>query len=164
MAVQDQLKGWGQGWTQITDPPRLTDQQWAATSVLGVILIVMAILQLIGFSGFRDWLDSVGFGAPAVWAVIIPLAELWAAAGLFRLRLPAAARTVSAWLAILVGGFWFIETLRLVSEGAVGQLTNSGLFGQYLSQSPGWWTVVEVTALLFWVVYSLKLTKSAWAR
>ncbi|HSX17777.1 MAG TPA: hypothetical protein VLE51_00240 [Candidatus Saccharimonadales bacterium] len=153
MASRVQLKGWG----EMADPPNLTSQQWNMTGLLGVILIVMAILQLIGFSDFKDWLDSVGLGAPTVWAIAIVVAEIWVGLTFFKLKLMNGFRVIGAWLAVLVSGFWFIETLRLVSEGAGGQLTNSGFFGKYLHQSPGWWTVLEASILLFWVAYSLRL-------
>ena len=158
MAVQAQLKG----WTEMVDPPKLTIRQWNIAGLAGVVLIVAAILQAIGFGDFRDWLESIGFGSPAVWAVGIIVAELWAAAGFFKLPLMTGFRMIGALLAILVAGFWFIQNLRLVSEGAAGELANSGFFGKFLQQSPGWWTVIEVTALLLLVVYSLRLT-SGWS-
>lgn len=152
------------GWTEMADPPNLTSQQWNLTGLLGVVLIVMAILQLIGFSDFKDWIDSIGLSGPAVWAVVIIIAEVAAAVGFFKLRLSFGLRMLSAWLAILVSGFWFVENLRLVSEGKAGHVANSGFFGKYLHQSPSWWTVIEVTVLLFWVVYSLELTKASWSK
>ncbi len=154
MAAQVQLKG----WTEMAAPAKLSNQQWNVTGLLGVVLIVMAILQVIGFSDFKDWFDSLGFGAPSLWAVVLIVAEVWAALGFFKLKLMNGFRAISMILAILVGGFWFVENLRLVSEGKAGQLMNSGFFGKYLHQSPGWWTVIEVTVFLFWIVYSLRLT------
>lgn len=145
------------GWTEMGTPPKLTSQQWNLCSLLGVILAVMALLQIISFGDFKDWLDSVGFGAPAVWAVSLIVAELWAALGFFKLPLMNGFRTVSGWLAIAVGGFWFLENLRLVSEGAADQVTNSGFFGKYLHQTPSWWTVLEVSILLFWILYCVRL-------
>lgn len=156
MAARVQLKGWG----TMAAPAKLSNQQWNITGVLGVVLVVMAILQVIGFSDFKNWLDGVGFGAPAVWAVVLIIAEVWAALGLFKLRMMTGLRMVSGALAILVAGFWFVENLRLVSEGKAGEVANSGFFGKYLTQSPGWWTVIEVTVLLFWVIYALRLTWS----
>ncbi len=160
MAAQYQLR-WNKDWGKMTTPTGLTDQEWGITSVLGVVLLVMALLQLIGFGVFRDWLSSVGFSGPAVWAVVIIVAEVWAAFGFFKLPLMNGFRAIGAWLTILVSGFWFIENMRLVSEGQAGVLANSGFFGKFLTQSPGWWTAVEVTVLLLWVVYSLRLT--AWS-
>lgn len=159
MAVQAQLKG----WTEMVDPPKLTTRQWNIAGLVGVVLIVMALLQAIGFGDFRDYLESIGLGAPAVWAVGIIVAELWAASGFFRLPLMTGFRIVGALLAIAVAGFWFVENLRLVSDGAAGDLASSGFFGRFLEQSPGWWTVTEVTALLVLVVYSLRLT-TRWSK
>ncbi|HEY5549751.1 MAG TPA: hypothetical protein VIK37_00895 [Candidatus Saccharimonadales bacterium] len=159
MAVQAQLKG----WTQMTVPQKLTSREWNITGLAGVVLIVMAVLQAIGFGDFRDWLESIGLDTPAVWAVGIIIAEVWAAISLFKLPLMTGFRMVGGLLAILVAGFWFVQNLRLVSEGAAGELSNSGFFGKFLEQSPSWWTVIEVTALLFLVVYSVNLV-SGWSK
>ncbi|MBI2285602.1 hypothetical protein HYU82_02155 [Candidatus Saccharibacteria bacterium] len=159
MAVQAQLKG----WTEMTDPPKLSTREWNITGLVGVVLIVMAVLQVIGFGDFRDWLESIGLGSPAVWAVGIIVAELWAAVGFFKLPVMTGFRMVSGLLAILVAGFWFVQNLRLVSEGAAGELSSSGLFGKFLEQSPGWWTVIEVSALLFLVAYGVNLA-SGWSK
>lgn len=155
MAVQAQIKG----WTKMADPPKLSMQQWNVIGLVGVVFIVAAILQAVSFNDFKDWLASIGLESPAVWASAIIVAELWAAVGLFKLPLMNGFRLVSGILAILVAGFWFIQNIRLVSEGASGELANSGFFGRFLQQSPGWWTVIEVTAFLLLVVYSLRLTK-----
>lgn len=154
MATRVQYKG----WAQASDPAKLTNQQWNVAGLLGVIFIVMAVLQIIGFSDFKGWFKAIGFSGPAVWAVVLILAELWAAVAMFKVRLSMGFRTLSAWLAVLVAGFWFIENLRLVSEAKSGLLQNSGFFGKYLPQSPGWWTVIEATIFLFWVIYAVRLT------
>jgi hypothetical protein len=62
-------------------------------------------------------------------------------------------------MAVLVSGFWFIENLFLVTSDTAKAAGNSGFFGKYLSQTPGWWTVVEVTIFLFWIVYAAELLK-----
>jgi hypothetical protein len=159
MAAQVQLKG----WAQMADPPRLTTREWNVAGLVGVVLIVTALLQAIGFGDFRDWLESIGLGSPAVWAVGIIVAEVWAAVGFFKLPLMNGFRMISSLLAILVAGFWFVQNLRLISEGAAGELSNSGFFGGFLKQSPGWWTVIEVTVFLILVTYSLRLT-SGWSK
>ncbi len=140
------------------EPPRLSNTQWNMTGLLGVLLIVMAILQLISFGSFKDWFAQVELAGPAVWAVVVILAELWAAAAFFKLRLSPLFRMVSSGLALLVAGFWFVENLQLIAGGAAGQLPSSGFFGRYLTQSPGWWTAVEVSLLFFWTVYAAGLT------
>jgi hypothetical protein len=154
MAVQAQFKG----WTQMADPPKLTSTQWNIAGLTGIILIVMAILQLIGFGDFKDWLGSIGLSSPAVWAVCLVIAELVGALAFFKLPILGGVRLLSGALAVLVAGFWFIQNLRLVSDGASGQLANSGYFGKFLNQAPGWWTVIEATAFLALVVYSVSLT------
>ena len=159
MAVQAQLKG----WTEMKNPPKLSTREWNITGLVGVVLIVMALLQAIGFTDFKDYLESIGLGSPVVWAVGIIVAELWAASNFFKLPLMTGFRIVGALLAIGVAGFWFVQNIRLVSEGAAGELSSSGFFGKFLEQSPGWWTVIEVTALLFLVVYGLGLT-TGWSK
>lgn len=149
-----QLKGWG----DMVDPPKLTNREWNMVGILGVVLVVMAILQVIGFSDFKVWLNSIGLGSPATWAVALIVAEVLAAVGFFKLKVMKGLRVVSSVLALLVAGFWFVENLRLVAQANAGELTNSGFFGKYLHQSPGWWTVLEVTIFLFWTIYAVKLT------
>ena len=142
----------------MADPPKLTSTQWNVAGLTGVILIVMAILQAIGFGDFKDWLESIGLGSPAVWAAGLIVAELIAAVGFFKLPLMNGLRLFSGALAVLVAGFWFIQNIRLVSDGAAGQAASSGFFGKFLQQSPGWWTVIEATAFLILVVYCVSLT------
>lgn len=154
MAARSQVKG----WTEMADPPKLSTQQWNFVGLLGVVLIVMAVLQAISFNDFADWLNSIGLGAENVWAVGLIAAEVLAAVGLFKLPLMAGFRMFSGLLALLVAGFWFIQNLRLISDGAAGQLPSSGLFGGFLEQTPGWWTVIMVTVLLLWTAYSVRLT------
>ena len=153
-ASQLQLKGWG----DMVDPPKLTNREWNMTGLLGVVLIVMAILQVIGFSDFKDWLDSIGLGSPVTWAVALIVAEVWAAVSFFKLKLMKGFRIIGGVLAVLVAGFWFFENLRLVAQANAGELTNSGFFGKFLHQSPGWWTVLEVSVFLFWTIYAVRLT------
>lgn len=153
-AKATQLKGWG----DMVVPPKLTSREWNITGLLGVVLIVMAILQVIGFSDFKDWLNSIGLDSPTTWAVVLIVAEVWAALGFFKLKLMKGFRLISSVLAVSVAGFWFVENLRLVAQVNAGELTNSGFFGKYLHQSPSWWTVLEVSVLLFWTIYAVKLT------
>ncbi|MBX4191126.1 hypothetical protein KW794_03485, partial [Candidatus Saccharibacteria bacterium] len=61
-------------------------------------------------------------------------------------------------LAVLVLGFWFVENLYLATSSG-GQLPSSGFFGNYLNQQPSWWSILEATILLFWVVYAAELLK-----
>lgn len=156
MSAADETKSsWG---VETVEPPKLTDTQWNLTGLLGIILILMAILQLVSFGSFKDWLGQVGLSGPTVWAILIIIAELWGAAAYFKVRLSPLFRAVSSLLAMLAAGFWFVENLQLIAGGAAGQLDSSGFFGHYLNQSPGWWTALEVTVLLFWTIYSVGLT------
>ncbi len=142
-----------------TPAPRLSAQQWNLVALVGIILIVMAILQLISFNSFKDWLGAIGLKSPATWGVGVIIAELFGAAGFFKLRLTYLVRLLSASLALLVGLFWFVESLQVVTSATAHNLTSSGFFGKYLHQTPGWWTVIEATVLLFWIVYALELSK-----
>jgi len=127
--------------------------------LLGIVFAVMIILQLIGFSGFKDWLTAIGFTSASSWAVIIIIVEVLGALSFFKLALPPIAKMVSWAAALVTGLFWFVENIRLVSDGTGTQLTSSGFFGKYLQQSPGWWTVIEVSIFLFWILYSLGFEK-----
>jgi hypothetical protein len=149
------------GWkVEAVDPPVLTNEQWSLVSLLGAVFLVMALLQLISFSDFKDALNNMGLASGATWAGCLILAELWAAAGLFKWRLSSLFRMVSASLAVLVSGFWFVENLQVVSNGTGQGLQNSGFFGRFLHQTPGWWTVLEVTLLLFWTLYTVGLFRA----
>lgn len=159
-AVQEQKMGWK---VEATDPRMLTTEQWTSVSLLGVIFLVMAILQLISFADFRDSLSNMGLSGASTWAAVIIMAELWGAAGFFKIRLSHLFRVVSGSLAVLVSLFWFVENLQLISSGYVTD-QSSGLFGRFLSQTPGWWTAIEVTILLFWTMYAVTLTIPAMAK
>jgi len=119
----------------------------------------MAILQAIGFGRFKDFLDNIKVGWPALVAVVIIIAEIWGALSLLRVPMSAMLRFIGVSLAVAVVSFWFVETLFLVTSDTARALQNNGLFGKYLSQTPGWWTVIEVSILLFWVVYAAELLK-----
>lgn len=140
-------------------PPRLSDQQWNIMGLLGLVFFVMAILQLASFNDFKVWLDNIGLPGPSVWGAVLILGELWAAVGFFKLRLSSLFRMVSAVFALLVSGFWFVENLRLVSDGANSVLQSSGFFGRFLHQSPGWWSVIEASLFLLFVLWAVDLSK-----
>lgn len=140
------------------DPPILTREEWMLSNLLGVLLIVMAVAQLASFGEFRDILQSLGVSAPTAWGVGVIMSELLGAAGFFKLRLSYLFRATSASLALLASGFWFLVVSQAVSSGRESQ-RSSGLFGSFLNQSPGWWTVIEVSALLLLTVYAVALTR-----
>lgn len=147
-------------WGTPSPLPKLSDRQWGNVNLLGVVLVVMAVCQLVTFNDFKDVLNAIGLGGPTAWAISLIVAELWAAVTFFKVRLSSAFRLIGSLLAILVAGFWFVENLHLISAGA-SSAANSGFFGRYLEQAPGWWTAVEVTVLLFWTVYAVNLTKNS---
>jgi hypothetical protein len=138
-------------------PPRLSDMEWGLSSLLGLVLIVMAVLQLVSFSDFKDLLDKMGLPGAGAWAICIILAELWGAIGFFKLPMSRLFRLASYTLAVAVSGFWFVQNLQLISNGIGQQLDNSGFFGRFLAQQPGWWTALEVSVLLFATVYKVGL-------
>jgi hypothetical protein len=143
----------------VTDPPKLVTWQWWLSGLIGVVLLIAAVLQLISFSDFRDNLGQMGLPGPTAWAVCIILAEIWGAATFFRLRLSYAFRAFSVALAVLVSGFWFVEHLQLISSGKAEHMTNSNFFGRFLAQQPGWWTVIEVSVMLFLVIWFLDVAR-----
>ncbi len=151
-------KNWRGGGT-----PRLEDKQWNSISLLGLVLLVMALTQLVSFSAFKDILAVIGLGKPAAWAVGLIIAEVWAASTFFKVRLSSAFRLVGSGLALLVAGFWFVETVRqaAMSPDMASPVSNVGYFGRFLAQQPGWWTIIEVTILLFYTLYAVDLTKNS---
>lgn len=146
-------------WSGTSAKSELNQRDWNMLAIPAVVLAVMAILQVISFGKFKDWLDGTGVGWPAVVAVVLILAELWGAVSLLQVGMNKAMRWVGLTLAVLVSGFWFVKNIMEATNGTITQAPSSGLFGKYLTQTPGWWTVVEVSALLFWVVYAAELLK-----
>jgi hypothetical protein len=153
------LTDYSANWGGTGGKPGLTQRNWNMLAIPAIVLAVMAILQLVSFGKFKDWLEEIRVGWPAVVAVVVIIAELWGAFSLLQVGMSRMIRFIGISLAVLVSGFWFIENLQLAANGGAGQLPNSGLFGKYLTQSPGWWTILEVSILLFWVVYSAELLK-----
>jgi uncharacterized integral membrane protein len=148
--------------TRSTDnqKPNISQTQWYVLAVPAIVLLLMAVLQIISFGKFKDWLTEIRVGWPAAAAVLIILAEILGAISLTQINMDRTLRFIGVSLAVLVSGFWFVENLQLASSGGAGQLPNSGFFGNFLTQSPGWWTIMEVTILLFWVIYAAELLKN----
>lgn len=153
------LTDYSANWGGASEKPDLSQRHWNMLAIPAVVLAVMAILQIISFGKFKDWLDGIRVGWPAAVAVVIIIAELWGALSLLQFNMNRMMRFIGLSMAVLVTGFWFIENLQVASSGGAGQLPSSGLFGKYLTQSPGWWTILEVSILLFWVVYAAELLK-----
>jgi hypothetical protein len=147
--------------TTVTAPPSLPRNHTGAVTLLGIVFLAMAAAQLISFNEFEVVLAIGGFSNTAGVATLLILAELLAAVGFLSLRISHLLRILSAVAAIAVSGFWFVQNLRLISEGLGGLIPNIGFFGGYLAQSPGWWTTLEATVLVFWVIYSLNLMRSS---
>jgi hypothetical protein len=150
------FSAYGSTWAGGEKMPEMRARQWNILAVPAAVLVVMAILQIISFGRFKDWLDSINVGAPAVVAALLIIAELWGAISLLRIPMTAMLRFVGMVLVILAVGFWFIENLYLATSSA-GQLPTSGFFGRYLNQQPGWWTIIEISILLFFVIYAAEL-------
>jgi len=153
------LNTYRSNWGGTSDKPELSQMHWNVLALPAIALTVMAILQIISFGKFKDWLDGVGVGWPAVVAVVVIVAELWGALSLLQVGIGRAWRWVGLTMAVLVSGFWFVENITQATNGAITQAPNSGFFGKYLTQTPGWWTIVEISLLLFWVVYSAELLR-----
>jgi hypothetical protein len=148
------------GWpVRAVDPPQLTTKHWLVAAIPAFIMLLAAILQLISFNDFKEVLDSHGLPGPSAWAVVIIFAELWGAAGLFKWRLSTGFRLVSYAMTIAVAVFWFVHNLQLIATGAADHLDNSGFFGRFLAQQPGWLTVLEVSGFLFLVVYEISFLR-----
>lgn len=159
-AKKVQKKGWIESWpVKASAPPKLSTTHWVLSNIIGLVLLTMAILQLVSFADFRDALEATGLTGPTTWAVCVIVAELWGAAGFFQLPLSYGFRMVSNSLAVLVALFWFINNLQLVTSAS--SVTNSAFFGRFLAQEPSWWTVIEVTVLLFAVLYKVELIRNA---
>jgi hypothetical protein len=145
-------------WAGGARTPEATAAQWNLLAIPAAVLAVMAILQIISFGRFKDWLDSIRVGWPVAVAIVIIIAELWGAVSLLRVPMSAMLRFWGIALAVIVSGFWFVENLYLATS-TNGQLPSSGLFGKYLNQQPSWWTIIELTLLLFWVVFAAEVLK-----
>jgi hypothetical protein len=140
-------------------PPKLTEREWNNIGLLGIVFLVMAVLQVWSYSVFKDWITSTGMSGASSWAVIIILLEVLAAIGLFKIGLSYMARVITATAVAVTSVFWFVETVRLISGSYLDTLKNSGYLGRFLQQTPGWWTIVEVTILLAWSMYAIDLLK-----
>lgn len=152
------MKALSSNWSGGERVPAINTTAWNILAIPAAVFFVMAILQAISFTAFKNYLDGQRIGIPTVTGILIIIAGFWAALSLLRIPLPYVFRSFGILLALLVAGFWFIENLFFTTNSG-GQLPNSGFFGRYLAQSPGWWTVLEVSIMLFLVVYAARLLK-----
>ncbi len=148
----------GQWPAKASDPPALSDMDWNKVMLLGVVFIVMAVLQIVSFNDFETILTNMGLSSPATWAGVLIFAELVAGFSMFKVRMSSLFRMFGATLAALASGFWFFETIRLVANDLSGVVSNVGYFGRFLSQAPGWWTVIESTVVLAWTLWVVRVT------
>jgi len=138
------------------DLPKLDKSQWMRSYVLAGIFLVLALVQLVTFSDFKDALGAMGVTSATEWGICVIIAEVIAALGLVKLPLSFLARSICAVMAILAAGFWFILNLQSISSG-LDVMPNLGLFGGVLEQSPCWWTTIETSVLLIWTLHILSL-------
>src|SRR3954451_8663380 len=115
------LSDYRSNWSGGARTPEATSRQWNLLAIPAAVLAVMAILQIISFGQFKNWLDSIRIGWPTAVAVVIIIAELIGAVSLLRMPLNAMLRFWGIALAVLVAGFWFIENLYLTTSTG-GQL------------------------------------------
>jgi hypothetical protein len=160
MAEQQVKRHWTAAAVQ---PPALNNRQWWISGLIGSLFLLAALLQIISFNDFSENFAAMGLGRPNFWAAVLILAELWAAVGFFKIRLSLLFRKVSNVAAILAAGFWFYQSIKTVTEGN-GDFTVSGqpgsiianFFGRFLSQTPGWWSVIEASLFLLLVLWALE--------
>jgi hypothetical protein len=157
-AKRDRSSGWP---VKAVAPPALTTAQWILVAIPGIVLLVAAVMQLANFADFADALSAMGLPGPTAWAVCVILAELWGAAGFFMWRLSIGFRLVAYTMALAAALFWFIESVQLVTNNVGPKLDSNGFFGRFLNQKPSWWTVLEATILLFWIIYSIGLMRDS---
>lgn len=123
---------------------------------LAIILLVMAIMQLVNYSGFIVLLGAyiLPFGnatSIGVFAGLIVFCELLALPFLFRVRLSPAMRFLSmiaGWFAVAA---WFLLQVWLnhpfLFAIGVTHTTNTGLLGANIGLTVGWWSVLFTAAL-----------------
>jgi hypothetical protein len=147
-----------QSWPVAQQPPTLTNNQWYLMSFIGIIFFLAATLQIIGFQNFSDNLASMGLSSSNWWGGAIVFTELWAAASFFKIRLSWLFRKFSNFFALTVAGFWFFESVRqaAMAPDEISPISNMNYFGHFLSQAPGWWTVIESTVFILVILYTLE--------
>jgi hypothetical protein len=127
-----------------------------ARLALALLLAAMAAGQLADLGGFADILRSYEvFGAAAgAVAVVIPLAELTAAAALL------AGRRFGGRLALVVAVFWSVLGAQAFARGLV--IENCGCFGVYLGQELRWWVLLQDAYFLLLVWYAAVASGLGW--
>lgn len=146
-------------WSGGANTPELSQNHWNLLAVPAAVLAVMAVLQIISFGSFKGWLVTVGVGWAAVVAVVLIILELWGAISLLRVPMSSMLRFWGLSLAVLAVGFWFIENLFVLSNGAADRVASSDYFGKYLVQTPGWWSVIEVAIMLYLLIWAAEIIR-----
>jgi hypothetical protein len=159
----------GTDWPVRSEPPPvLTNHQWFWMSLVGFVLVLMALLQLFSFSSFDGTFQALGINPHRLWAAIVIIAELWGAASLFRVRLSRGFRSISRLFAGGTALFWSAEAIRawvqiprseVLINGSY-RLPGTGFFGRFLYQQPGWWAVIEAVVLCYLILYALEISRS----
>jgi len=138
-------------WTAVAmNPPALSPRQWMLGGLVGTVLFVMAIAQILSVSDFESNFSLQGLSASRTAAFLIIVAELWAAAGLFKIKLSRLFRNFANGSALLVGLFWFIwNAYLLVSSFKF----STNFFGGFTHQVPGIWSLIESLVLVGVLAY-----------
>lgn len=147
-------------WSRVYNTPaKLNQNQTVAVNALVILFLVMAVLQLASFNEFKAALESLGLNnGTDAWAVVVVIAEVWAALGLVAIRMNGLLRAAGRMFAVFASGFWLVLTLQAV-VGTDEQVANNAFFGKYLTHQPGWLTVVGVSLVMYWTVWALEATK-----
>src|SRR6185503_16978507 len=93
-------------WSGGDKTPALSSAGWNMLAIPAAVLFVMAILQIVSFSKFKDFLDGIKIGWPAVVAVVVIVAEVWGGLSLLRIPMHGMLRFWGILMAVLVAGFW----------------------------------------------------------
>jgi len=159
----------GMDWpVKAEKPPALSSAHWAWISLIGLTLASMALAQLVSFSSFTGTFEAEGLHPAKFWGALVVAAELWGAAGFFKISLSRGFRKISNFMALLAGGFWAFEAFRLASQTVyVEVLINNhyrapglGFFGGYLYQLPGFAGVVEAVVLILLIISALQVMEA----
>jgi|GEM_PF-3710235 len=138
-------------WTAVAiNPPALSSRQWMLGGLVGIVLFIMAISQILTVSDFEANFSLQGLSASRAAAFLIIVGELWAAAGLFKIKLSRLFRNFANGSALLVGLFWFTWNAYL----AVSPFKfSTNFFGGYTHQVPGIWSLLESLLLVGALIY-----------
>lgn len=122
--------------------------------VLGLVMVVLAVLQLFQFEDFPGIIEAMGIPGGKVaalsLAVLFPFLEIASLPFLFSMKTPPLIRRLSKSCAVTVGVLWLIVTVwTSINQGSS---VESGIFGASLTTTSGWWSVV-FAALLMGSVY-----------